>query len=66
MGQAMEPESPRMTKRPPPRGGGVLIAFGLVAGAGVGAALGQPSLGLLAGFGIGVVLAIVLMLGDRR
>jgi hypothetical protein len=66
MGQAMEPESPRMIQRPPPRGGGVLIAIGLVAGAGIGAAMGQPTLGLLAGFGIGVALAIVLMLGDRR
>lgn len=62
----MEPEMPRIVKRPPPRGGGVLIAIGLVAGAGIGAALGQPTLGLLAGFGIGVGLAIVLMLGDRR
>ncbi|WP_017669390.1 hypothetical protein [Sandarakinorhabdus sp. AAP62] len=58
------PGSP--VSRPPQRGGGIFIAFGLVAGAVGGTLVGQPSIGLLAGFGVGVVATILLALRDRR
>lgn len=66
MGLGMNAKSPRSSSRPPQRGGGILIALGLLLGAGVGAAMGQPSQGLIIGFGVGVVLAIALVLADRR
>lgn len=48
-----------------PRAGGCFIALGPVLGAILGGMLyGQPSIGLLAGFGIGVAILIVLL--DRR
>ena len=52
--------------RPPHRGGGVFVAFGLVGGAIVGILAGEPSLGLLSGLGLGVLAAIILVLRDRR
>jgi phage-related minor tail protein len=58
------PGSP--VSRPPQRGGGIFIAFGLVAGAIGGMVAGEPSMGLLAGLGIGVSAAILLAVRDRR
>ncbi len=52
--------------RPPQRGGGILIAAGLMLGAAIGVALGQPSQGLIIGFAVGAALAIALWLADRR
>ena len=49
-----------------PRASGFLIAVGVIAGAVIGAVLGQPSIGLLAGGTIGVAAAIILWLADRR
>ena len=46
--------------------GGFLIALGLIGGAVVGAVRGQPSLSLLIGGAIGVALAVVIWLVDRR
>ncbi|MFZ4690695.1 MAG: hypothetical protein ACOYLS_15785, partial [Polymorphobacter sp.] len=46
--------------RPPMRGGGCLIAAGLVIGPIVGILFGETSIGLVAGLAIGVVLAIAL------
>jgi len=66
MGAGMEPQPPRSTSRPPQRGGGVLIALGLMLGAGIGAAFGQPSQGLIIGLGVGVLLAIGVVVLDRR
>jgi hypothetical protein len=51
---------------PPTRGGGCLIAAGLVIGPIVGLLFGQTSLGLFAGLAIGIVAAIVLTVLDRR
>nr|WP_310523937.1 hypothetical protein [Polymorphobacter sp.] len=48
------------------RGGGFFIAAGLIVGPIVGAAFGQTSIGLVAGFVIGAVAAIVLTIADRR
>jgi uncharacterized membrane protein len=62
----MNSQLPRSSGRPPQRGGGILIALGLVLGAGIGTALGQPSQGLIIGFAVGVLLAIGLVLADRR
>ncbi len=46
-------------------GGGILIAVGSVGGALYGAYHGQPSLGLVAGFGAGALLALGLWLVER-
>ena len=66
MGRAMHADSPRPSSRPPQRGGGILIALGLMLGAGIGAAVGQPSQGLIIGLGVGAAAAIALVLRDRR
>lgn len=50
----------------PARAGGILLAFSIVTGALVGALLGQPSIGMVAGLGVGVVLAGTLWLLDQR
>ena len=49
----------------PPRAGGAIIAFAVIAGAVIGTAEGQPTIGLLGGFGIGVLVAVILWLRDR-
>lgn len=48
------------------RAGGFLIALSTLAGTAIGVAVGQPSLGILAGTGIGAGLALLLWLRDRR
>lgn len=49
--------------------GGIVIAICLLVGAAIGIAVGQPSIGTLAGLGVGVAIAVVLALvsgaGDR-
>lgn len=45
--------------------GGVFIAIGTVAGAVVGAVLGQPSIGFLAGFALGSIAALLIWLKER-
>jgi hypothetical protein len=46
--------------------GGSLLAFSILAGVVVGTMLGEPSIGLVAGFGIGVVIALLVWLVSRR
>lgn len=46
--------------------GGVLLAAGIVVGAFIGAMLGQPTIGFLAGTAIGLLLLIIVWLIDRR
>ena len=48
------------------RAGGAIIAFLTLAGALTGVKMGQPSIGMIAGFGAGVLIAIGLFLYDRR
>ncbi|RYD90440.1 MAG: hypothetical protein EOP61_29555 [Sphingomonadales bacterium] len=48
------------------RAGGVIIAITVMAGALIGARLGQPSLGTVIGMGAGVAVALALYLYDRR
>lgn len=48
------------------RAGGSILAGCIIAGAVGGVILGQPSIGFLAGTGLGVLLALLLWLRDRR
>ncbi len=48
------------------QGGGAIIAGAIIAGVVAGTVLGQPSIGFLAGAGLGVLVAILLYLRDRR
>lgn len=54
------------SSRPPQQAGGCLIAAGLLIGPIVGLMFGQTSLGLIAGFAIGVIGAIVMALRDGK
>jgi hypothetical protein len=49
-----------------PAGGGCLIFAGFLLGAILGILYGEPSLGVLIGVGIGVVLALGLWLVNRK
>lgn len=49
-----------------PRAAGAVLAFAICAGALVGAARGQPTIGVLAGAALGIAIAIVVWLVDRR
>ena len=46
--------------------GGSLLAFAIVAGAAVGVAMGQPTIGALAGLGAGLLLVLLVWLAGRR
>lgn len=50
---------------PSPRAGGMPIAFATMAGAIGGALLGEATIGVLAGFATGVVIAVVIWRRDR-
>lgn len=52
--------------RPPQAAGGFFLALGALAGALIGMAVRQPTLGLLAGFGAGLVIVVALWLFQRR
>jgi hypothetical protein len=41
-------------------GGGVFLTIGPIAGLAIGGAIGQPSIGLVSGIAIGVVLAFAV------
>jgi hypothetical protein len=49
-----------------PRAGGVILALAILAGALIGVACRQASIGVVAGTGIGIVAALVIWLRDRR
>lgn len=58
-----------MTDAPSPRGpvaGGAILALSLFAGVAAGVAMGQPSLGFLAGLGVGIAVCVTIWLRDRR
>lgn len=59
-----EPDPARPTKAP--QAGGVLLAAGLLGGSVIGAVLGQPTIGFLAGGAAGVALALLVWLRERR
>lgn len=59
--------APMNTQPPPARqAGGFLIAASTLIGTGIGVALGQPSIGVLAGTGFGSGLALLVWLKDRK
>ena len=59
-----------MTNYSPRRGtgfaGGSLLALGIIGGAAIGVANGQPSIGVLAGLGVGILLFLLVGLTTRR
>lgn len=55
-----------MSEHRPSAAGGVLIAFGMLAGAAIGFAIGQATPGFLIGTAMGVIAAVVVWLRDRR
>lgn len=57
---------PDDARRPGPRGGGCLVALGLLGGATIGVAVGQGSLGILFGLAAGLLAALVMFLRDRN
>ncbi len=56
----------RSTPPRPPRAAGSVLALAIIAGALIGAAIGQSSAGLLIGTGIGAAVAIAFWLIDSR
>lgn len=52
-------------KTPNPLAGGIFIALAPIAGAIIGGLQGQPTIGLLVGFSLGVVIALAIWLVDR-
>jgi hypothetical protein len=68
MSDKSQPLPPPFPSRPPssPRGGGCLIAAGLLIGPVVGLLVGQVSIGLIAGGVVGVVAALGLALLERK
>jgi uncharacterized membrane protein (UPF0136 family) len=54
-----------MTDRNGPQAGGFLLAMCVLVGAVIGTVRGQPSVGVIAGIGVGVLVAVALWLKDR-
>ncbi|WP_166038215.1 hypothetical protein [Sphingosinicella sp. YJ22] len=58
-----------MTDPEPRRGsaaGGSMLALAIVAGAAIGIARGEPTIGALAGLGVGLLLVLIVWLAGRR
>ncbi len=55
----------RPTSTTPSMAGGFFIAMLTIAGTVIGGLQGQPTIGLLAGLAIGIVIALALWLFDR-
>ena len=45
--------------KPSPTSGGIFIALGVIVGAVIGIAKGQPSMGVLAGTALGIAAAVI-------
>jgi uncharacterized membrane protein len=60
---AMNNTEPESIKRSP-MAGGIFIFLGLLAGVIIGIIYDQPSIGMIAGFGVGALLAVVLWVFD--
>ena len=52
--------------RPGSAAGGSLLALAIVAGAAIGIAMGQPTIGALSGLGVGILLFLLIWLVGRR
>jgi hypothetical protein len=48
------------------KAGGIFLTVGILAGFGLGIAVGEPMKGILAGTAIGIAAALLLWLLDRR
>jgi membrane associated rhomboid family serine protease len=55
-----------MSDQPQSRGAGIFIVLAIAIGTALGAAKGQPSAGIVGGTAVGVAIAILLWLRDRR
>jgi len=55
-----------MTNRRSPAAGGIFLFLGPVIGAVYGVEAGQPVVWMLAGFAVGVAIALAIWLVDRR
>lgn len=55
-----------MSEPSAPRAGGVLLALSILAGAVIGSFRGEPTIGVLAGTGVGIVLTIGLWWIEQR
>lgn len=47
-------------------GGGIFLFFGLLIGSIVGIAMNEASIGMITGFGVGGLLAILVWIFDRK
>lgn len=54
-----------MANRSGPQAGGFILAVAILAGTIVGGLKGQPSIGLLVGLGLGVLVALAVWWRDR-
>ncbi len=52
--------------RPDPKAGGCFLTLCIIGGAIAGLAINNPMKGVLAGTGLGILLAVLLWLLDRR
>jgi len=65
-GAVPEAHGPVMTRRRSPAAGGIFLFLGPVIGAIYGVEVGEPIIWMLAGFAIGVAIALAIWLIDRR
>ena len=49
-----------------PTGAGAILAFTILGGTLLGGLVGQPSAGLLAGTGLGIAIAVLLWVFERK
>ena len=55
-----------MSDQPQSRGAGIFIVLAIVIGTAIGVVNGQPSAGIVGGTAVGVAIAILFWLRDRR
>lgn len=53
-------------KKPAPRAAGGLLALTILGGAAIGTAYGQPTIGLLVGSALGILIALAFWVRDRK